>query len=97
MRVIAWSRLRDYGEQHADVREALRAWYTIASEAKWRSPSDIKRDFASASFVGGHRVVFNIKGNHYRLVVKCHYDRGFMYIRFISTHQEYDSIDVATV
>lgn len=97
VRVIAWSRLRDFGEDYADVREALRAWYAIAEEADWTSPADVKRDFASASFVANNRVIFNIKGNHYRLVVKFHYDRGFAYIRFVGTHEEYDKIDVETI
>lgn len=79
------------------TREALGAWFALAKSATWRSPADVKRDFASASFLANNRVVFNIKGNHYRLVIKFHYNRGFAYVRFIGTHKEYDKINIDTI
>ncbi|MDR1990581.1 MAG: type II toxin-antitoxin system HigB family toxin [Acidobacteriaceae bacterium] len=75
----------------------MRAWYDDAKRAQWRSPSAIKQIYANASFVGDNRVVFNIKGNHYRLVVAINYAYGVCYIRFVGTHPEYDRIDAATV
>ena len=68
-----------------------------AVHAAWKTPQDIKNQYASASFVGKNRVVFNIKGNHYRLIVAVAYRFGALYIKFVGTHAEYDQIDAATV
>jgi mRNA interferase HigB len=97
MRVIALRTLRLYWEQHPDVRESLQAWYHDAKAATWSTPADIKSVYQNASILGNNRVVFNIKGNHYRLVVAIRYDYGIVYIRFVGTHQEYDKIDASTV
>ena len=72
-------------------------WYEDASRAAWRSPQDIKLRYASASFVSSNRVVFNIKGNDYRLVVAVAYRFGAVYIKFLGTHKQYDAVDAATV
>jgi mRNA interferase HigB len=69
----------------------------MASRAGWRSPADIKAAYRTASFVANNRVVFNVKGNAYRLVVAVHYNRGMMFIRFIGTHAEYDRIDATKI
>ena len=97
MRIIALRALRDFWERHADAEQPLRAWYHDARRADWRTPMDIKRVYANASVVGENRVVFNIKGNDYRLVVMVRYDNGLMLIRFVGTHGQYDNIDVLTV
>ena len=97
MRVIAISTLRDFWTMHRDAETPLRAWYAEASRASWRSPADIKQSHANASFLANNRVVFNIKGNDYRLVVAVHYNRGIMFVRFIGTHRQYDRIDATTV
>ena len=97
MRIIALKTLRAFWEQHPDVRQALQAWYHDAKQATWRTPSDIKNVYRNASFVGKNRVVFNIKGNEYRLVVAVQYQHGIVYIRFVGTHQQYDKIDAATI
>jgi mRNA interferase HigB len=97
MRVIAISTLRDYWVKHPQAEIPLRAWFADASRATWKTPTDIKAAHRNASFVGGNRIVFNIKGNDYRLVVAVHYNRGMMYIRFIGTHEEYDAIDAGKV
>jgi mRNA interferase HigB len=97
MRVISQKPLRAFWEQHPDARPGLEAWYEDALRADWKSPTDIKRRYANASVVANNRVVFNIKGNTYRLVVKVHYNRGYVYIRFVGTHAEYDVIDVTTI
>ncbi len=75
----------------------MRAWNTEAKRAGWQSPNDIKRDYPSASIVGGNRIVFNIGGNKYRLVVKVQYAFGIVYVRFIGKHSDYDRIDVETI
>ena len=97
MRIIALGTLRDFWKKHPQAEIPLRSWYALASRADWRRPSGIKADYASASFMAGNRVVFNIKGNDYRLVVAVHYDRGMMYVRFVGTHREYDRIAAADI
>jgi mRNA interferase HigB len=94
MRIIAKSTLRDYWEKHANCRKELENWYFIASKAEWRSPQEIKTSFPKASIVGNNRVVFDIAGGNFRLVVKFAYKLQIGYIRFIGTHREYDKIDV---
>jgi mRNA interferase HigB len=97
MRVIARKTLREFWERHSDAKQALQAWYADVKHANWKSPTDIKSIYRNASFVANNRVVFNIKGNRYRLVVSIQYDYGIVYIRFVGTHQEYDQIDVTRV
>ena len=97
MRIIARRTLREFWEAHPDAEEPLRTWYTYVRQADWHTPSDGKGIFRTASFVGNDRVVFNIKGNRYRLVVVVVYRHHAVYIRFIGTHREYNDIDVATV
>ena len=97
MRVIARSTLRRFWERHPDATQPLRAWHSEAEKADWRTPSVIKRDYPSASFVAGNRVVFNLCGNKYRLVVKVLYAFGVAYIRFIGKHSDYDKIEVETI
>ena len=97
MNVVAVSTLRHFWEKHSDAEQPLKAWYDEAKAALWTSPQDIKKSYASASFVGNNRVVFNIKGNDYRLIVAIAYRYQAMYIKFIGTHAEYDRIDAATV
>ena len=97
MRVIALSTLRDFWVKHPDALEPLNAWYAIASRVHWASPSEVKAAYRSASFLAANRVVFDIKGNDYRLVVAMHYNRQIAYIRFVGTHHQYDRIDANTV
>jgi mRNA interferase HigB len=97
VRIISKQTLVRFWERHPSAAQSLRAWYEIASVAKWKTPHDIKATFASASFVGQNRVVFNIKGNDYRLVVAVAYVLGAMYIKFVGTHKEYDAINVVNV
>jgi mRNA interferase HigB len=84
VRIISRKRLREFWEQHADARQALQAWYDDTKHASWKSPSDIKAVYRNASFVGKNRVVFNLKGNAYRLVVAIQYDHGIVFIRFVA-------------
>lgn len=99
MRIIALKTIRNYwrNSAHKDSKHALESWYAIASKADWASPQDVKEQFGHASFVGNERVVFNIAGNKYRLVVRFNYAYRLGYVRFIGTHFEYDSIDVETI
>ncbi|WP_368566184.1 type II toxin-antitoxin system HigB family toxin [Pseudoxanthomonas sp. UTMC 1351] len=97
MRVVALSSLRTFWTSHSDAEQPLKAWYDEAKAASWATSHDIKARYASASFVGSNRVVFNIKGNDYRLIVAVAYKVGVVYIKFIGTHAEYDKVDAATV
>jgi mRNA interferase HigB len=89
--------LREFWEQHPDARQALQAWHDDAKHTAWKTPADIKNVYRNASLVANNRVVFNIKGNSYRLVVAIRYEEGIVFIRFVGTHQEYDRIDAAAV
>ncbi len=97
VRVISRKKLKEFWKRHPDVRQPLQAWYDDAKHAIWKSPADIKAVYRSASFIGNDRVVFNLKGNNYRLVVAIRYEYGIVFIRFVGTHQEYDRIDAAKV
>ncbi len=99
MRVIAVRTLKEFWERpaHRDAEQPLRAWYAEAREADWRGPKDIKSKHLSASILGDNRVVFNIKGNKYRLIVAVKYDFRIVYIRFIGTHKDYDAVDARSV
>jgi len=97
MRVIAVSTLRAFWEQHPDAEQPLKAWLEEATHADWTQPADIKAHFRSASVLKNRRVVFNIKGNDYRLVVAIAYRLRIVYVKFVGTHKEYDAIDAETV
>ena len=97
MRIIRRRRLREFEALHPPARPGLQLWYHTERSRTWSSPTDIKQDYANASVIAGNRVVFNIGGNNYRLVVKFNYRYGVGYIRFIGTHAEYDKIDAAKI
>jgi mRNA interferase HigB len=97
MRVIAIKTLKDFWRAHSDVEQPLKAWFHEARAANWKSFQDIKPHFNSADMIPGNRVVFDIKGNRYRLVVKIHYNTGIIFIRFIGTHADYDKINASTI
>lgn len=97
MRIIAISYLKAFWEQYPDAEQPLLAWIDEAKKAKWQSPSHIKEKYRSVSILKNRRVVFNIKGNAYRLVIAVAYRYGALYVKFIGTHQEYDAIDAETV
>ena len=97
MHVIALRTLREFWTRHPPAEAPLRGWYAEASRADWRTPADIKSAHHTASFLANNRVVFNIKGNDYRLVVAVRYTSGILFIRFIGTHAQYDRIDPATI
>jgi mRNA interferase HigB len=97
MGIISRKALRNFWEQHPDARQSLQAWYADVRRANWNSPSDVKKIYRNASLVANNRVVFNIKGNKYRVIVAVHYKYGIVFIRFVGTHKEYDRVDAATV
>lgn len=99
MRVIAKKTLRQFWahKRHVDAQGPLEAWHDEAVAAMWRTPQDIKDLYASASFCGNNRVVFNIGGNKYRLVVEVQYAAQIVWVKFVGTHAQYDKIDVETV
>ncbi|SHE80630.1 mRNA interferase HigB [Modicisalibacter ilicicola DSM 19980] len=97
MRIIAIKNLRDFWNTHPDAKAPLEAWVEEARHATWKDAHDIKAKYRNASPVGNKRVVFNIKGNDYRLIVAIAYRFGAVYIKFIGTHKEYDKVDAATV
>ena len=97
MRVIARKTLKDFWTKHADSEQPLKAWFHETRTTRWKSFTDIKTRYRSADALPGNRVVFNIKGNTYRLIVRIHYNTSFVFIRFIGTHAEYDRIDATTI
>jgi mRNA interferase HigB len=99
MRIIAFRTLKEFFEkpEYVDSEISLRAWYHDAKVAEWKNSNDLKQQYKNASIVGEGRVVFNIKGNTYRLVVAIDYEFQVIFIRFIGTHNQYDKIDVKTI
>lgn len=97
MRVIAKKILREFWDKYTDSEEQLKTWYKEASRASWNNPNEIKAEYAKVSILKSGRVVFNICGNRYRLIVDINYKRQWVFIRFIGTHKEYDKIDADKV
>lgn len=96
-RIFAKGTLRDYWEKHPDSEQYLKTWFDTAMSSTWKTPNDVKLTYATASILKDSRVVFNIKGNSYRLVVKFNFEKQWAFIRFIGTHAEYDRIDANVI
>lgn len=90
MKVLGQARLIDYSSNHADVASQISAWIAEAKEAKWTTPNDVKTRYVYASFLSDNRVIFNIKGNKYRLDTKIYYQRQIIIVKRIGTHGEYN-------
>jgi mRNA interferase HigB len=97
MRIIAKKPLRGFWERHPHAEEPLLAWHREVLKEDWDTPAKVKAKYGTASIVAGNRVVFNIKGNDYRLVVRINYPHRVVYIRFVGTHAEYNLIDAEEV
>lgn len=97
MRIVKLKTLKDFWKQHPDAEKALQAWFAEAKSTNWRNSADIKAKYKNASVLKDSRVVFNISGNKYRLIVKISYPFSTIYIRFIGTHKEYDQIDAEVI
>lgn len=96
-RIFAKSTLKLFWEKHPDSEQYLKTWYETVLNSDWKSPNDIKITFNSVSILKRGRIVFNIKGNSYRMVVKFNFEKQWAFIRFIGTHSEYDSIDADNI
>ena len=92
--VIKRKTLKDYYCKHKETKSQLEAWYYEVKISNWNNPVEIKEKYRTASIIGDNKVVFNIKGNKYRLVTKIDYRMKIVYIKFIGTHKEYDKINV---
>jgi mRNA interferase HigB len=103
MRIIARRTLRKFVEarrgykDHAALKAAVDAWFDEVKKARWSGTADVKRSYATASIVSADRIVFNVKGNDYRLVVAIDFEKGIVWIKWIGTHKDYDGIDVKEV
>lgn len=97
VRVISKKKLVEFYKKHAETKGPLEAWYHEVKKENWTNYMDVKNKYRSSSPIKGNRVVFNIKGNKYRLVVKINYESKIIYIRFIGTHKEYDKINAEEI
>ena len=97
MVIISKTILNEFGTEHPDVIDALNDWYRIVKEADWHTFHDIKQTFNSVDLVGNDRYVFDIKGNHYRIVTMIFFDIRTVFIRFVGTHKEYDKINCSKI
>jgi mRNA interferase HigB len=103
MRIIARRTLLQFVEgltgrrDHAAVKDAVELWYDRANRARWRNSADVKQTFATASIVNSERIVFNIKGNDYRLIVAIDFEKSIIWIKWIGSHKDYDQLDAAKV
>lgn len=96
-RILSKRRIKEFWEKHPDSKSYLETWYETANKAVWKKPNDIKEFYSTVTILKNSRVVFNIKGNDYRLIAKINYEKQWMFIRFIGTHAEYDKIDADTI
>ncbi len=96
-RIFAKSTLREYWEKHPDSEQYLKTWFDTAISSDWSNPNSVKQTYASASILKNSRIVFNIKGNSYRLVAKFNFEKKWIFIRFIGTHTKYDKINANTI
>ena len=97
MRVLAKKTLRDFWFKYPDCEQQLKAWFKETEDAVWKNTNQLKKDYPSASILINNRVVFNIKGNNYRLIVRINFNFQMVWIRFIGTHAQYDKIDAAKI
>ncbi len=96
-RIFAKSTIRNFWEKWPDAEQYLKTWYDTAINADWKTPADVRKSYATASVLKNGRIVFNIRGNSYRLVAKINFEKQWIFIRFIGTHEEYNKIDVNTI
>ncbi len=96
-RIFAKSTLREFWNKYPETEQYLKTWYDTAMSCDWRTPADVNRNYANASILKSGRIVFNIKGNSFRLVTKFNFEKQWIFIRFIGTHSEYDKIDANTI
>ena len=97
LRIISRKTLREFWQKHADCEQQLKVWFKEVQKATWKNFNELKIEFPSASILDNNRVVFNIKGNKYRLIVKINFEYQLLWIRFVGTHSDYDKIDANTI
>lgn len=97
MRILSKRTLREFWEQHPAAADSLDGWYRTVQRAHWTTPADVRSRYPDASILSNNRVIFNIRGNRYRLVVRIDYDDGMVFIRFVGTHAQYDRINALEV
>lgn len=97
MNIYNKSSLKSFSKKHSLAKKVLELWYADVSSKNWKKPNDVKKDYATASIIKNNRVVFNIKGNDFRLIVEFNYQKSWGFIKFIGTHNEYDKIDAEKV
>lgn len=97
MRIFSKSTLRKFWEIHPEAEQYLRTWFETATNAAWETPNDVKQSYAHASILKNNRIVFNIKGNDFRLIVSVNFEKQWIFVRFIGTHLAYDKIDANTI
>jgi mRNA interferase HigB len=99
MRIVSHRKLKEFytSGSHADAKEPLERWYYTTEQAQWHSLGDIRQQYPSCDYVGNQHYVFNIKGNDYRLIVVIKFTIGYVFIRFVGTHDEYNKIDASTI
>ena len=97
VRIFAKSSLRKYWEKHQDTEQHLKTWCDTAMNLDWKTPNDVKQTYSNASILKNSRIVFNIRGNDYRLVTKFNFEKQWIFIKFIGTHDEYDKINAETI
>ena len=97
VRIISRGTLRQFWQSHPDAENPLKNWYHEAKKARWTSPQEVKNMYRNASVIADNRIVFNVAGNKYRLIVKFNYEFGIAYIRFIGSHKKYDQTDADNV
>lgn len=96
-RIFSKSTLRDYWQKYSESEQYLKTWYDTAMNTDWKSPNEVKMTYANASVLKDSRIVFNIKGNSFRLVAKFNFEKQWIFIKFIGAHDEYDKIDANTI
>ena len=96
-RIFAKSTLRRFWEKHPDYEQYLKTWYNTTINSDWKTPNEVKQTYASASILKEGRIIFNIKGISYRMIVKFNFEKQWAFIVFIGTHTEYDRIDANTI
>ena len=97
MRIIAKRTLRDFWIRYPECEQPLLSWYKVVIKAKWQNLNEVKNQFGSCKVIGNDRIVFKIKGNKYRLIVKVSFENQLIWVRFIGIHSEYDQIDAKSV
>lgn len=96
-RIFSKGTLRSFWDKHPDSEQYLKTWYDTVMNSDWKTPNEVKQTYINASILKNSRIVFNIKGNTYRLVAKVNYEKQWLFVRYIGTHQEYNTIDAENI